>query len=454
MVQRVISAFVYRDAELVQTPFQRAGGTLFIGAMIGIVALAAVGLYGVVVPGGKKTWRNDQALIMEKETGARYVYLNKQLHPVVNYVSARLILKKTSVSTVTVSRSSLKEAKRGVTLGITGIPDSLPDRKLLVKDPWVLCSKPGRNESGQAMTTSVLMIGTQPEGGRGLGEEAALIRLPDESVHMIWHDRRFRIRQPTIVLNALGLGQATISSATLAWANAIPQGTDIGPIDISNRGEASSTLANAKVGQVVKTKSVSGTSQLFVVLDDGIADITQLQADILLNHPDTPVAYDNAQPDSIERTDLARAKRSAKKVVPSGTNQPPPTTPRIVTGIDQAAMCASFGSLSEAPPVTVGATLSDSVSGVRPSGSGVDEVIVAPGRGVLVQSMQSADATTGPLALVTDLGIRYSLASKEVIGYLGYTEGSITKVPASLVALLAHGQALDPEAAALPVGTG
>src|SRR5688572_30217761 len=82
MVRRMASAFVYRDPEAAKVPFPHGLSTLFIGVMVAVLALAAVGVYGVVSPGGKNSWRSDHALIIEKETGTRYVYLNKRLHPV------------------------------------------------------------------------------------------------------------------------------------------------------------------------------------------------------------------------------------------------------------------------------------------------------------------------------------------------------------------------------------
>jgi hypothetical protein len=80
-----------------------------------------------------------------------------------------------------------------------------------------------------------------------------------------------------------------------------------------------------------------------------------------------------------------------------------------------------------------------------------DEVVVPAGDGVLVEAMVSADAGSGTLAVITDLGVRYPLASREVAGYLGYSDRNAVKMPAALVAMLREGPSLDPERAVLPV---
>ena len=71
--------------------------------MIAILAVAAAGVYGLVRPGGDTSWRSGQSLILEKDTGTRYVYTHGVLHPVLNYASARLILGQATLSIVSVS---------------------------------------------------------------------------------------------------------------------------------------------------------------------------------------------------------------------------------------------------------------------------------------------------------------------------------------------------------------
>jgi len=457
MVRRVVSAFAYRDAEAAQVPFPRAMSTFFIGMMVAVLGLAAAGVYGVLSPGGKKSWRSADVLIVEKETGARYVYLNNRLHPVLNYVSGRLILKRPDPTTVSVSRASLRGAPRGAPLGIAGAPDTLPDRKRLRKGRWVLCSRPTTSQTGQQVAATALYVGALDVAGQGIGERALLVRHPDGTVYFVWHNRRFLVHRPQLILNALALGQAPISTVGPAWVNAIPQGVDIGLIDVPGRGSPGS-LRDVPVGQVVVAQSQSGETQYHVVLADGIADITQVQADIILNDPATAAAYPNQQPRPVARTDLATAKRSARILLPAaGPAQPPARTPEVVAA-GQSALCASFADAGTPPELTVGARLPAPGAGVRAARRGatatVDEVVVPAGDGVVVESVVSPDAPTGTLAVVTDLGVRHALATREVLSYLGYEQSAAVRMPATLVAMLGEGPALDPERASLPAGPG
>jgi type VII secretion protein EccB len=459
MVQRVVSAYAYRDAEAARVPFPRALSTLFIGIMLAVLALAAVGVFGIISPGGKNTWRSEKVLIVEKETGARYVYLNKRLHPVLNYVSARLILKTQNPSVVRVGRTSLRGAGRGEPLGIAGLPDSLPDRKRLLKSRWTLCTRPAPTPTGQQVAAAALYVGLSGDGGAPLGDRAVLVRQTDradQTVHLVWHDRRFPVRNSQVVLRALGLGQAPVIDAASAWINAIPLGPDIGPIAIANRGRPMG-LANVLIGQVLVAQSQSGGEQYYVALADGIADITVVQADILLADPDTAAAYPNGLPERIARTDLATARRSAQVLLPAANDTAPPVrTPELASANATTPLCATFAGAGAAPAVTVGARLPAPGSGVKAAPTGpnatADEVVVPAGEGVLVEAMVSGAAGSGTLAVVTDLGIRHSLASRTVVGFLGYTEGAAVKMPAALVAMLREGPALDPERASLPVG--
>ena len=90
-VQRVVAAMVAGDADPIRSPTRRLAGASLAGVLVGTLCLAAVAVYGVLAPGGATGWHNQGAIVVEKETGARYVYLDGALHPVLNYASALLI---------------------------------------------------------------------------------------------------------------------------------------------------------------------------------------------------------------------------------------------------------------------------------------------------------------------------------------------------------------------------
>src|SRR5262249_14383000 len=87
-------------------------------------------------------------------------------------------------------------------------------------------------------------------------------------------------------------------------------------------------------------------------------------------------------------------------------------------------------------------------AGPAGSGAGVDRILVPRRRGAIVEAAAAPDAPpgTGTLSLVTDAGLRYPLASPDLLGVLGYSGVTPQRVPAGLVALLPSGPPLDPAA--------
>jgi hypothetical protein len=78
-----------------------------------------------------------------------------------------------------------------------------------------------------------------------------------------------------------------------------------------------------------------------------------------------------------------------------------------------------------------------------------DKVVVPPGGGLVVRDLPAPGVGTGTLFLVTDLGVKFPLASDGVAGTLGYGGVTPVLVPSTLLAFLPTGPALDPNATAV-----
>jgi type VII secretion protein EccB len=461
LVQRVVSALVLRETDPAQAPFRRALGTAFAGVMVAGLALAAVGIYGVIKPGGKKTWKDGAAVIVEKETGTRYVYRAGKLYPVVNYASALLILG-AHAETVSVSSNSLVGTPRGPRLGIPDAPDALPDKSRLLGTPWSLCSQPQRDSTGRLVTTTVLVVGREPSRGRRLDDRAVLVKDDkSDALFLVWRNHRYEITDTDTVLGALSLGQAPRVSVGGAWLNALPAGEALSPLEVSDRGEESTALAGARVGQVFVVRNQGGEEEFYLVRDDKLEPITEVQADLLLTAEATREAYPGESPDAKELT--TADARSAPKADPpaTGPEQPPARRPQLADVTDgSTAVCASFDGPKAAAEILIDATADGAVEAIATgqqttAGTALaDRIKVEPGWGAVVEAMQSPDATSGTFYVVTDLGRRYALASPDILELLGYPPDKVTRLPASLVARIPEGPSLDPAAAARPVAEG
>ncbi|MBT8227787.1 MAG: type VII secretion protein EccB [Dactylosporangium sp.] len=454
-MQRVISAFVSRDPDPTMTPFRRLGGASFGSIMIAIICLGAVGVYGILRPGGATSWKDGASIIQEKETGTRYIYRDDMLRPVLNYASALLAMG-ANAPTTQVSRNSLVAVPRGPMIGIPYAPDSVPEAKRLLGGAWALCTKPTKTESGQQVATTVLTVGEPPSGGQALDEQGLLVRDPsNDRLYLIWHDRRYEIADETIVLEALALGTTPQAAAGGAWLNALPAGEPIGTIRLPGLGKTSTAVSDAVVGQVYVVANEAGDKQYYLVNTASLVPISQLQADVLLADPVIiNKAYNGRSAPQALPLSAAAATSARKATVVYENTQPPATTPTIATlAGEDPALCASYASGRAEPKVLLDADVRAVTNAARTTGQTAagtplaDRVVVRGGHGALVAAMPSPDAPGGALHLVTDLGMRYPLASNEVPSIFGYSTKNIVKLPASLIARIPSGPSLDPAAA-------
>lgn len=457
MVQRVVAALVMRETDPAQSPFRRAALATLASVLVAAIGLAGIGVYGLIVGGGSTNWRNTDAVIVEKETGALFVYRDEKLHPVLNYASALLIVGSAAPKRVLISSKSIAGVPRGTPLGINDAPDSLPSAKRIVGPPWTLCST--QSAPGDEATRSVLLIGADAGGsavttGQSIEDKAVLASHPDGGVHLLWNNHRYRIRNQSRVLSALGWASQPPVRAAPALLNAVPAGTDLAPIDVTGRGEESAAVPGTTVGEVFVVNAIGGAQQYAVGLRNGLAGITEVQAALILAEDDAG----QSEPTELSSGRFASA-RKANSLVPQGEEAPPSTAPELLDP-DQGTVCAVVRGDAGIADIRISTTVPDSSDAVRTgerteAGTVLaDLVVVEPGRGAVVESVAAPGATGGALSVVTDLGVRYSVPNRDVLATLGYGGVRPVRMSASLVALLPSGRALDPDAARAPAVRG
>ncbi|MEH0981508.1 type VII secretion protein EccB [Micromonospora sp. CPCC 205556] len=442
-VQRAVAALVMRETDPAQSPFRRLAGAGLASVLVAAIGLGGFALYGLFAGGGTK-WRDTGAVIVEKESGARFVYRDDKLHPVLNYASALLIVGADSARTVLVSRRSIEGVPRGLPLGIADAPDSLPAPGRLSTAPWTVCSVTA-TEADRPAPRSALLIGRDAGGGRPLGAEGMLVRSPDGTLHLLWQQRRYLLRDTSRVLAALAATRERAVPVAPALLNTLPAGADLSPPALAGLGEPSAQVSGARVGDVHLVRNSGGGRQYAVAARDGLAGITELQAALLM------ARTGQGEPTPITLGRFA-ALPKLPDLVPSGPTAPPPSPPRLAA-FDGGGLCTRVGDDGAVRDVRVGAAVPDLTAAgrtVASAGRGgvlADHVVVEPGRGVVVESVASPGATGGAVSVVTDLGRRYVLAGGDVLGMLGYRNVRPMRLPAALVSLVPAGSALDPAAA-------
>ncbi|MBQ1024861.1 type VII secretion protein EccB [Micromonospora sp. C95] len=437
-VARTVAALVTRDSDPALSPTRRLAGAALASILVAAIGLGATALYGLFTGGGG-TWRDAGVVIVEKESGARFVYRDERLHPVLNYASALLIIGVQRPKTVLVSRRSIDGVPRGLPLGIRDAPDSLPPAARLATAGWTVCSMSPTGDG--AGTRSVLLVGAGGTGGRPLGRDALLLRDPDGRLHLLWQQHRHLIRDTERVLAALATTRSRSVPVAAALLNSVPAGLDLAPLNLPGLGRRSTRVVGARVGDVLVVRNSGSGRQYAVVLRNGLAGITELQAGLLL------ALTGQREPEQISLGRFA-ALPQLPDLVPAGPDAPPAAPPPLATP-GPATICARVGDDSRPVELRLGVELP--VLPRAPDRSTepttADHVLVEPGRGAVVESVATPGAAGGAISVVTDLGRRYTLTGPEVTGMLGYADVRPVRLPAGVVSLVPAGAPLDPDAA-------
>jgi type VII secretion protein EccB len=405
--RRLVSALVSADANHPVPPARRLAVGTGVGLAVTFLVAAVFGIIGLLAPARAAEWRQGGQVIIEKETGARYVLgADGLLHPMANYASARLLAGGDGQKTVVVPAKTLRDVPRGPALGIVGAPDSLPR---LISEPWTSCSRGTPDRPDDTVPEPVVVIG-HPVAGRTLGTgEGFVARLPSGERFLVTEGRRYRLADDRAVI-ALGYAGAESVPVAAGWLNTIPAGRDLTMITVAGAGRSGPVIAGRRtaVGQVLVARD-----EYFVVRADGLAVITETEARL------------------ISTTEPVQIPVGAVPGAPAGSEGGYPARHAEPIPVSRADSICATGE-----KIMLGASL-------PPSG-----VVVPGGAGALV-----TEDPSGTVYLVTDTGLRHPIAGEEAIKALGFGAARRQSVPAALLALVPAGPGLDPAGAAKPLNS-
>jgi type VII secretion protein EccB len=440
--RRVVSAVVMRETDPTEWPYRRLGGAGFGAVMVTVVALAVAGIIGLLSPSGNTSWKDGRSVILVKETGASYVYIDGELHAVLNFSSAALLVGSTAVTST--ASASLAGVPRGVELGIPDAPSTLPRDGDLVMPPWSLCTQQVPDAAGNPIGRTRLVVGRGPQQGTPTGDKALLVTdSADAKPFLVWHNLRFELVDPNADRVALGLDNQVSVPVGDAWLKALPSGEPIGPVVVPGTGQPSSAVSGVTIGQVLEVQAAGQAKQYYLAGQDRLLPASALQALLQQAAGASLVQISPSVAATALKGDLAQ----------TGPTQPPASVPDFARPAESSTVvCAAYADKSFSPRVLINSQIP--AGGGVPTGSQspngtplADRVWVPPGKAALVEALPSPEATDGPLYLVTDLGRRYAIPSGTVLRSLGLTDAHISRLPASLLVRLPEGPALDPVAA-------
>lgn len=452
VVGRVKAALLRANPDAPSVPFRRSTSSTVAGVVLTLVVGAVFFVIGLLVPGRSDSWRESPSLIIAKETGARYLYLDGLLHPLLNFTSGRLVTG-ASAAVVTVSIESLADAPRGVPLGIPGAPDPLPAATALLTAPPMACSQPPAASAAPGAPARLVVAAGLPVQPSPV-EQALLVRAPGGDVHLAWEGRRYRVTDPTVPV-ALGL-PGPPRPVPQAWLDTLLPRADLTPPDVPGRGGPSAgegALASLRSGQVLATETISGGRAYLLALPTGLAPVDELTAALVLADPRTAEAYGGA--DVAVRTVPATAVAGLPEVAFDAPASWPDLLPRADAPLlpADAALCTlrRADAVADDPPelLSVDAAELARAAGV-PRDVDRDLVAVRPGAALLARSTAVPGVATGALFLVTDMGVRHAVPSADVAQALGYVPQAAVPVPVELLDAVPEAPALDPVAARTP----
>lgn len=424
---RLASALVSGDPGTGEAPMRRAGLGATFGVMVAALLVIAALIYGLLSPVQTVSWEQPGALIVEKETGTRYLFLNGRLHPTANYASALLVLGG-APEVQQVPRATLADVPRGTPLGIPGAPDDVAQPSALLTGAWADCLHPG---SG---TGEVLDF--DPRSARPLpGDARTLLAGPDGTPYVLWQGTRYPVGGRAALI-ALGLDTDQPVNAPAAWLAALPTGTAITAAAIPGAGTGARTVAGAaaRVGQLFRT-TVGGAVHYYVLKSDGMAPVSATEAALIAAAPG------GRPPRQVAPADIAAVRASADDSLLH-------RVPDVLAGTDATADGAALCLLQSAD----GSRLKTAV--VRETGRAAaagSAVLVPPEHAVLATPPRDpADPNTPDPYLITDQGVKYQLAGQAAEA-LGYGSATARVLPRSTLDLIPTGPRLSRTEAAQAV---
>ena len=456
MVGRLGTAMLEADPDAIDAPMQRTRRGAFIG--LAIAALLCVGflVFGLIFPGGNTSWRTEGALVLERETGATYLYSGGVLRPVANYASARLV-QGSQMTVRSVSADSLAGVPKGGPVGIPGAPDSLPDAETMSSVLWRVCAVPPAQEDGEPRTA--LSIDATPDDGALPTEFAVLVEGPDNDHHLLWNGTRLRLDEENGALQALGYGTSPARSVSRAFLDSVPSGGDLAAPEVPGGvGEQSPEIGGERrvTGQVFVVRGDGDADQYYLLGGGGLVPVSAVQSRLAL--ADTRItddAYGDAAPEpvALNAADVQRNLAENAAAIDDGL----PVTPPEPAATDGQAPCMRVSADGDAqlvlhPLEAVSAWPVQDRPHTAHGCPTADLIGIPAGTGAIVRAEPTGGSASDPTYyLVTDAATKYPLPSADTAGELGYSAEAAARVPTSLLRLLPTGPLMSAEAAAQPV---
>ncbi|MFD4555915.1 type VII secretion protein EccB [Streptomyces sp. NPDC058469] len=460
VMNRLTTSLSRINPDLPDSPAGRTNRGMLFGIGAAVVCCAGALLIGLIFPGHSDTWRADGTVVLDKQSGGRFLYTGGLLRPLLNTASQNLLLG-ASPTVVQVDHNSLAHTSHGAPVGIAGAPDSWPAPADLVTQGWQVCSTRAEDDTSPSGGEATRLVIGEPVGGALGDDQALLITAPDGTDYLVWHGTRLRIPHPSWQLQALGYGSLTLRRVSVAFVNSLPQGPDLTVPTLPGLGEKGAGLVglSVRVGQVFKVDVPGGPAHYAVYTRSGFTRVTATVAALLTGDPEVrKLAYDGstASVREIDQSEVQSAETpGAGLLADSGVPTSPPSVSNVPENTDACVLVEprTHGGVTVSVALVPRDT-SSTGAGKVPAATdaaciSVDQIRVRAGSGALIRGLAATGTEMGgSVFLVTDLGVKYLVPNTAALTALGYTVADERGLPAGMLQMLPTGPDLDPTAAA------
>jgi type VII secretion protein EccB len=495
--RRLVAQFVQPNSTGSEEGAPRPLRGVLPGVIVGVVVLAVFGAWGMFRPVAPKNWDSpgENVIIASKST-TRYVVLKtgktKQLHPVLNMASAKLLLNPDKGTVIKVDESVLDNGKirHGATLGIPYAPDRLPDAKEAgAAKRWAVCERPG--EGGRAIQKAAFVFADREKSrtdgeGRLSGGDLLYVEgpAPERTRYIVdGAGTAYPVKNNELLLRQL-VGQGrTPQRVSAGWLDTLHKGDEVDFPSIEGTPGAPANVPGElddevnKVGMVL-TATDGTKKQQYVVLPGRVAPVTDFTAKLLLNSRELIELGQDGQATSVSAAAFQPGEAfGADKKWPR--HAPKPVNSASTDEGSRNTVCNVLREVDEDNGSTTLSTWAgDEFPAPLPTGS--SSAYVTPGTGLLFRQFSGANTRAGFLFLVTDTGLRYAMQSngdnpaddsgigssgsaeekkarlleaQQAQNRLGYKDVDPQPVPAAWSAFLPTGPRLSTAAARQPQGS-
>lgn len=414
---RLSSALVLGNPSSAEVPAKRALTGMIVGLVVAILIGVGVGVFGLIVPARDTAWQESGVIIVEEESGNRYVYAGGKLYPVLNHASA-LLLRGSGARVEVTSRGSLAGVPRGAPVGIRDAPQVMPGPGDLVRGPWLVCLVEGADPPA----TRIDFDPATPVIAPGADHVLSLVT-EDGTRYLVHGGVKYPVGDPTVPV-ALGLGMTPAVPAPRSWLDAVRTGPELAAADIPDDGEEGPAIGGTprEVGELFLLRPAGGEVQLFVLRPDGLAPVSFMEFALLA------ARQGSGEPVELGLGDFTGAPQSADR---SLLSRLPDLTGLRAPDLSGVSLC-----LRQQPS---GDRVGSSVVVARGARAAVR---VRPGTGLLVSAPPVRGAKVPPRYLITDEGVKYLLPDEESVQALGFGGVPTTFVPGELLAAVPTGPEL------------